>query len=89
MDQTTVSARVWPKAATKDEHIDESSSGWFGTDQSDSSVFDTGSLRIEKSEQKNTVSHKTLELINDSPCGGEEETSFDPYNTGRFQSKVR
>lgn len=87
--QAPVSARVRLKAATKDEHIDESSFGWFGTGNADSSVFDTGSLKIEKSQKENAVSHKTLELINDSPSNGEHDTGFDPYNSGRFKSRVK
>ena len=88
-DRAPVSARVRLKAETKDEHVDESSFGWFGTGNADSSVFDTGSLKIEKSEEGNAVSHKTLELDDDSPSSGEDDTGFDPYNSGRFKSKVK
>ena len=89
LGQAPVSQRVRPKAVTKDEHVDESSFCWFGTDNADSSVFDTGSLRIGKSEEGSALAHKTLEPINDPPCGGEEDCGFDPYNSGRFKSEVR
>lgn len=88
-DQAPVSVRVRPKAEAKDEHVDESSFGLFGTDNADSSVFDTGSLKIEKAEKENSVSHRTPELVDDSPCNGEDDTGFDPYNSGRFKSKVK
>ena len=69
------------------EHSDDSSFSWFGIDQADSSIFDTGSLNIEKSEDKNAVSDKMLDLEGDSSCSAEEDIGVDPYNTGRFDTK--
>ncbi len=88
-DQAPVSVRVRLTAETKDEHVDEPPFGWFGTDNADSSVFDTGSLKIKKSEKENAVSHRRLELVGDSPCNSGDDTGFEPYNSGRFKSKVK
>ncbi len=84
-EQAPVSAKV--RSETDGGHSDDSSFRWFGNDQADSSVFDTGSLKIEKSKDRNAVSHKTPDLEGDSSCNAEEDTGFDPYNTGRFDTK--
>ncbi len=82
-EQAPVGARLEEEG----EHSDDSSFHCSWTDQADSSVFDTGSLKIEKSEGKNPVSHKTPDLEGDSLSKAEEDTDFDPYNTGRFDTK--
>ncbi len=56
------------------------------TAEADSSIFDTGSLRIEKSADRNAVSHRTLGLEGDSFCSAEVDTGFDPYDTGRLDT---
>ncbi len=86
-DQTSVGVRPRPKPESKDEHVDESSIGWSGTDTAESSIFDTGSLRVEKTLEGKTGSHTKFKLVGDSTRGGEEDDGIDPYNTGRFESK--
>ncbi len=61
-------------------------------DQADSSIFDTGSLDIEKSEDaksesdnENTVGVSTLNL--EKELWPDDETGVDPYNTGSFDTK--
>ena len=83
-DQVDVGIRVRPEQKKEDEYSDDSSFNWFETGQADSSIFDTGSLATEKSEDENAVPHKALELEGDSLCSGEEDNGVDPYNTGRF-----
>ncbi len=72
---------------TEGEHIDDSSIYLSWPEQADSSVFDTGSLNIEKSEDRNAAAHKPSELEGDSLSAAEEDTGIDPYNTGRFDTK--
>ena len=84
-EQAPVSVRV--RSESEGEHSDDSSFSCSWEEQADSSVFDTGSLKIEKSEDKNAVSYKTLDIEGDSSCNAEEDTGFDPYNTGRFDTK--
>ncbi len=84
-EQAPVGVRV--RSETEGKYSDDSSFNWFGIDQADSSIFDTGNLIIEKSEDKNAVSHKALELEGDSLCSAEEDTGVDPYNTGRFDTE--
>jgi len=86
-EQAPVSVRARSEEETEGEHSDDSSFHCSWADQADSSVFDTGSLRIEKSEGKNAVSQKPPDLEGDSSCNVEEDTGFDPYNTGRFDTK--
>ncbi len=76
-----------PEQKNEDEYSDDSSFSCSWVDQADSSIFDTGSLNIEKSEDKNTVSHKTLDQEGDSLCSADEDTGVDPYNTGRFDTE--
>ncbi len=83
-DQRDVGVR--PEQKTEGEHSDDSFFSWSWADQADSSVFDTGRLVTEKSEEKNAVSHKTPDLEGDSLCGAEEDIGVDPYNTGRFDT---
>ena len=59
--------------------------GWFGDDQADSSIFNTGSLNTKKTETK---------FPDDAPGPGhtslrdaEHDEGFDPYNSGRFNTK--
>jgi hypothetical protein len=84
-DQGDVGVR--PDQTTDGEHSDDSSLSCSWADQADSSIFDTGSLNIEKSEDKNAVSHETPDLEGDLLCGAEQDTGVDPYNTGRFDTK--
>ncbi len=82
-EQAPVSLRV----RSEDEHSDDSSFSCSWAEQTDSSIFDTGSLKVEKSEDKNAESHKTLTLEGDSLCSAEEDIGIDPYNSGRFDTK--
>ena len=79
VDQHDVGVR--PKQKINGEHGDDSSLYLSWPDQADSSIFDTGKLVIDKSENENTVPHKTPDLKGDSLC---EDSGVDPYNTGRF-----
>ena len=71
-----------PKSA--EEYSWDSSFSWFGNGPADSSIFDSGSAEIEQSGIGDTVSLKALEA--DALCDTEEDTGFDPYNTGRFDT---
>jgi hypothetical protein len=84
-DQRDVGVR--PEQKTEGEHSDDSFFSWSWANQADTSVFDTGHLVTEKSENKNAVSHKTPDLEGDSACNAEEDIGVDPYNTGRFDTK--
>ncbi len=84
-EQAPVSVRV--RSESEGEQNDDSSFSWPWADQADSSVFDTGSLKIEKSKDRNAVSHKTPDLEGGSLSNAQEDTSFDPYNTARFDTK--
>ena len=79
-----VGASVRSVEETEGEYSNDSPFSWFGTGQADSSVFDTGSLFIDKSQDGDTVSHKTLGLESDSLRSTGEDMGVDPYNTGRF-----
>ena len=59
--------------------------GWFGDDQADSSIFNTGSLITKKSETK--VSGETPDFGHTSLRDAENDDGFDPYNSGRFNTK--
>ncbi len=72
---------------TEDEHGDDSSFSWTDIDQADSSIFDTGSLVIEKSEDRNAVSQKMLSPQGGSSRSVEEGIGVDPYNTGSFDAR--
>ena len=84
-EQAPVSVRV--RSESEGEHSDDSSFSCAWAERTDSSIFDTGSLNIEKSEDRNAVSHKTLTLEGDSLCSAEEDIGVDPYNSGRFDTK--
>ncbi len=84
-EQAPVSVRV--RSESEGEHNDDSSFSCSWADQADSSVFDTGSLKIEKSKDRNAVTHKTPDLEGDSLSNAQEDTGFDPYNTGCFDTK--
>ncbi len=49
------SLRVRSEEESEGEHSEESSLSWLGIDQADSSIFDTGKLVTEKSEDKDAV----------------------------------
>ncbi len=61
--------------------------GWFGDDQADSSIFDTGSLNINKSETK--ASDKEVDSGHTSLRDAENDDGFDPYNSGRFNTNTK
>ncbi len=86
-EQVPGSARVRSDEETEGKHRDDSSFNGSGIDQADSSIFDTGRLKIEKSADRNAVSHKTSDRGGASSCDADEDTGFDPYNTGRFDTK--
>jgi hypothetical protein len=78
----------WLKSGkTEGEHSDVSPSSPIDIDQADSSIFDTGSLNIEKSEDRNAVSQKMLSPQGGSSRSAEEGIGVDPYNTGSFDAK--
>ena len=85
--QSTAHDRVAPGWETEGEHSKDSSLSWFEIDQADSSIFDTGKLVTEKSEDKNPVSHSTLRLEDDPLCSTKEDIGVDPYNTGSFDTE--
>ena len=74
---------------TEGEYSDDSSLSWTEIDQADSSIFDTGSLNIEKSEDQNAPTNKTPDLEGDSLCSAEKDVGVDPYNTGRFDTEKK
>lgn len=59
--------------------------GWFGDDQADSSIFNTGSLITKKSEAK--VSDEAPDSGHTPLRDAENDEGFDPYNSGRFNAK--
>ncbi len=79
--------RVRVKSESEGEYSDDSSFSCAWAEQTDSSIFDTGSLNIEKSEDKSAVSYKTLTLEGDSLSSTEKNIGIDPYNSGRFDTK--
>ena len=85
--QAPASVSVRSEEESEGEHSDESSVSWLGIDQADSSIFDTGKLVNEKSEDKDAVPHSTLRLEDDPPPGAKEDIGVDPYNTGRFDTE--
>ncbi len=86
-EQAPASVSVPPERETEGEHSDDSSFSWFGIDQADSSIFDTGKLVTEKSEDKNAVSHSTLRLKDDPLFSDNEDIGVDPYNKGSFDTE--
>jgi len=59
--------------------------GWFGDDQADSSIFNTGSLITKESETK--VSEDAPDSAHTALRDAENDDGFDPYNSGRFNTK--
>ena len=59
--------------------------GWFGDDQADSSIFNTGSLNTRKPETK--VSDDAPDPRHTALHDAENDDGFDPYNSGRFNTK--
>ena len=72
-----------PVAATS-ESVDPTFS-WSNIDLADSSIFDTGKLTAQKSMDKNPASYNAPD--SESYLVREEKTGFDPYNSGRFDTK--
>jgi len=85
VDQRDIGVR--PNQKTEGEHSDDSSISWTEIDQADSSIFDTGSLKIEKSEDGNTVSQNMPSPEGSSSRSAEEGIGVDPYNTSSFDTK--
>ena len=81
------SASQQQSAANKseDEHSDDSSFSWTEIDQADSSIFDTGSLVIEKSDGGRSAKDQTPDTTSSTP--GLSDKGFDPYNSGRFDTE--
>jgi len=86
-EQAPVGAEV--RSESEADRSDDSSFGRSWEDQADSSVFDTGNLKIGTVGDKNTASRKAPHPEADSPGDAEEDTGFDPYNTGRFDTKSK
>jgi len=70
---------------TEGEHGDDSSFSWAEIDQADSSIFDTGKLAAQRAIDKNPASYNAPD--SESYLVREERTGFDPYNSGRFDTK--
>ena len=92
-DQGDVGADVRPDQTMEDENSAESSFTGSVLDQADSSIFGTGRLDIEKSEDaksesdnENTVGVSTLNLEKEL-WPDDEEIGVDPYNTSRFDNE--
>jgi hypothetical protein len=92
-DQGNVGADIRPDQTTENRNSAQFSLTCFGTDQTDSGIFGTGRLDIEKSEDtksesdnKNTVGVATLNLEN-KLWPDDENIGVDPYNTGSFGNK--
>jgi hypothetical protein len=49
-----------------------------------SKEYDSVRRAAEKTEVSGHVPHQTLAPEGDSRCGAEDDTGYDPYNTGRF-----
>ncbi len=91
-DQDNVYADVRPDQRTEDENSTESSFTRFVLDQADSSIFGTGRLDIEKSEDaeseiddEHTDHIATLKL--EEELWPDDEAGVDPYNTGSFDTE--
>jgi hypothetical protein len=91
-DQDIVYADVRPDQITEDENSAESSFTGSVLDQADSSIFGTGRLDIEKSEDAKsesdneiTVGVSTLNL--EEELWPDDEAGVDPYNTGTFDTE--
>ena len=92
-DQGDVGADIRPDQTTENTNSTQLSLTCFGTDQADSSIFGTGRLGIEKSDDaksesdnENTVGGATLNLENEL-WSDDENIGVDPYNTGGFGNK--
>ncbi len=91
-DQGNVDADVRPDQITEVENSAESSFTGSGTDQADSSIFGTGRLDIEKSDDaeseiddEHTDHIATLKL--EEELWPDDEAGVDPYNTGSFDTE--
>ena len=71
---------VKPEQKTEGERSDDSSFSCSWADQTDSSIFDTGSLTIEKSDAASPAK-------NQSPDTTNSDNGVDPYNTGSFDTE--
>ncbi len=83
---------VRPGQITEDENSAESSFAGSGTDQADSSIFGTGRLDIEKSEDakseiddEHTANIAALKL--EEELWPDDEAGVDPYNSGSFDTE--
>jgi len=70
---------------TEDEHGDDSSFSWTDIDQADSSIFDTGSLVIEKPDIGRPAKNQTPDAT--TSARALSDNGVDPYNTGSFDAK--
>ena len=82
-------ATVSAEERTDREHSGDSSFSWFGNDQADSSIFDTGSLDTKIFANKVAVSAKVPAAERESLSTDEEDVGVDPYNTGRFTTNKK
>ncbi len=92
-DQGNVDAVVRLDQIPEDENSAESSFTGSVLDQADSSIFGTGRLDTEKSEDaksesdnENAVGVSTLKL-EEELWPDDEHIGVDPYNTGRFDNE--
>lgn len=74
---------------SEDQEIDNGrgnkhSSSWLGKDPVDSSIFDSVTPPDELPAVKIRAPQQTLAPAGDSLSNPEDDTGYDPYNTGRF-----
>ena len=81
------SQRISAADKSKGEGDTDTQFGWFGDDQADSSIFDSGSLNISKSETE--ASDKGVDVGQTLFRDAENDEGFDPYNSGRFNAKTK
>ncbi len=91
-DQGNVYADVRPDQITEVENSAESSFTGSVLDQADSSIFDTGGLIIEKSEDaeseiddEHTAHGAALKL--EEELWADDEAGVNPYNTNSFDTE--
>jgi len=83
VDQRDVGFR--PKQKIEGEHGDDSSLYLSWPDQADSSIFDTGSLVLEKTDAGRPAKNQSPDTT--SSAQALTDNGVDPYNTGRFDNE--
>ncbi len=78
-------APVRIRSEEEGEHSDESSFDCSWADQADSSIFDTGSLVLEKTDAGRPAKNQSPDTT--SSVQALTDNGVDPYNTGRFDTE--